>query len=123
MHVGSCALCLGPNILELIFHILALGSVILLILINSAFKVAFSSLIMSSKFCRWDCLHLVCFLCEMPFGLKLMPKASMSISKFSKFRAVCLKSTSLCSSISLTISGALLFDILWYLSHLPSRHN
>ena len=80
MQVGSWFLFFGPSTLVLIFHILAVGSFILVSSICSAFSVAFSSLIMSSRFWRCDCLRFVCFLCEMPFGLNLMPKASMSIS-------------------------------------------
>ena len=82
MQVGSWFLFFGPSTLVLIFHILAVGSFILVSSICSAFSVAFSSLIMSSRFWRCDCLRFVCFLCEMPFGLNLMPKASMSISNF-----------------------------------------
>ena len=117
MQVGSWALCFGPSTLVLIFHIFAVGSFTLLSLMYSAFSVSFSSLIMSSRSCKCDCLRLVCFWWDMHFGLYLMPNASISISNFNRLSAVCLKTMSWFSSISLTISGALLSDMVWYLSH------
>ena len=116
IHVGTCGLFLGPKILERNFQILAFGSVTLFSSIYSALRLSLSSLTISSKFFTWDCFLFLNFLWEMPLGLNLNPNAFMSISSLSRLSAVCLKSTSLCSSINFSMSGALSSEILRYLS-------